>query len=187
MTTTDRTTPTWAGSPASAVTDEPRPTTIAAATLSVGVGSVHVTLAPEHLAHWWVFGAFFLVVGLFQLGYAGALLVRPNWQIALIGIVVNTAIVLTYVASRTVGLPVTPPPEDAEAGGGHSEGGEGGEGAGGFTEAVGVLDLATAAAELVLIAVLVSLLPGRLRTSTCNVLLLIGVALWGLRVSGSLY
>jgi hypothetical protein len=109
---------------------------------------------------------------------------RPNWQIAQIGIVVNTAIVLTYVASRTVGLPVSPPPEDAEAGGEHSEGGEG---AGRFTEAVGVLDLATAAAELVLIAVLVSLLPGRLRTSTCNVLLLIGVALWGLRVSGSLY
>jgi hypothetical protein len=183
MTTTDRTTASWAGSPAGPVTDGPRPTTMAAAALSVGVGSVHVALAPEHLAHWWVFGAFFLVVGLFQLGYAGAVLWRPNWQIALVGIVVNTAIVLTYVASRTVGLPVSPPPEDVEAGGGHSEGGEG---AGRFTEAVGVLDLATAAAELALIGVLVSLLPRRLRTSTCNVLLLIGVALWALRVSGSL-
>ncbi len=54
---------------------------------------------------------------------------------------------------------------------------------GGFTEAVGCLDLATTAAESVLIALLVSLLSGSLRTATCNVLLFVGVALWGLRVS----
>ena len=46
--------------------------------------------------------------------------------------------------------------------------------------------MATTAAELVLIGVLVSLLPQRLRSSTCNVLLLIGVTLWGLRVAGAL-
>ena len=51
---------------------------------------------------------------------------------------------------------------------------------------MGALDLATTAAELVLIALLVSLLPGRLRTATCNVLLFVGLALWGLRVSGAL-
>lgn len=102
----------------------------------------------------------------------------------MLGIVGNLTIVLTYVASRTVGLPVTPPEgAGADEGGGHGEFGEAGVG---FTEGVGVVDLATTAAELMLIGVLVSLLPGRLRSVTCNALLLVGVALWGLRISGAL-
>ena len=110
---------------AATVKDPRLPTTTVAATLSVGVGSVHLAMAPEHVEHWWVFGAFFLAVGLLQVGYAGVLLWRPTWPVAMGGIFVNLAIVLTYVASRTVGLPITPPDEGAEDAGGH--GGEGAE------------------------------------------------------------
>lgn len=165
----------------------PQFTAVVAATISVGVGAIHLALAPEHLEHWWVFGSFFLAVGLFQVGYAAALLVRPTWQLALVGIVVNLAVVLTYVASRTVGLPIAPP-----EGGSHDEmetadtHGESTSVAGGYTEAVGPLDLTTAAAELVLIVLLVSLLPGRMRARTCNGLLLVGLALWALRITGAL-
>ena len=76
-------------------------------------------VAPEHLEHWWVFGTFFVVTGLFQLAYATAVLRRPTWPVALTGIVVNLGIVLIWVLSRTAGLPITPP----EDGGGH-EGGQ---------------------------------------------------------------
>jgi hypothetical protein len=188
MAITERTTGRWPDSSASTVTDGPRPTTTAAATVSVGVGTVHLVLAPEHLQHWWVFGAFFLAVGLFQLGYATAVLWRPTRQVALTGIVVNVVVVLTYVASRTAGLPLEPPDRGSPAAAGIGDGhGEGASVAGvGYTEAVGPVDLATTAAELVLIALLVSLLPVRLRTPTCNGLLLVGVALWGLRISGAL-
>ena len=123
---------------------------IAAAFLSVAAGAIHLALAPEHLGHWWVFGTFFLAVGAFQLGYALVVLWRPTWPVALVGIGANVAIVLIYVASRTVGLPIVPPePEDAAEGHGASEeaAGQGlgasGEAAGGFTESVGAVDLAT--------------------------------------------
>ena len=182
MATTEQFEARTTGSAAGTVQYFPELATVVAATLSVGVGTVHLVLVPEHLEHWWVFGTFFLAVGLFQIGYAAAVLWRPTWQVALLGIVANLGIVLTYVMSRTVGLPITPP-ENEEEGGGHGELGETG---GGFTEAVGAVDMATTAAELVLIGVLVSLLPQRLRSSTCNVLLLIGVTLWGLRVAGAL-
>ena len=125
---------------------------ITAAFLSVGAGAIHVALAPEHLDHWWVFGLFFLAVGAFQLAFAAAVLWRPTWPVALVGIVANLAIVLIYVASRTVGLPLVPP-EEAEEGHGKARGRA--------HRGRGPLDLATTGAELVLIGVLVSLLPGR--------------------------
>ena len=182
MTTAGQVTDSPLGSAAPTTLERPELAAVVAATISVGVGAVHLALVPEHLEHWWVFGSFFAAVGLFQLIYAAAVLWRPTWQVALLGIVANLGIVLTYVMSRTVGLPITPPEHEEEAGG-HGEFDETG---GGFTEAVGAVDMATAAAELVLIGVLVSLLPQRLRSSTCNVLLLIGVTLWGLRVAGAL-
>lgn len=193
MTTTGQATATR---PAPAPGEEwnvPQNGALAAAFLSVAAGAIHLALAPEHLRHWWVFGTFFLAVGAFQLAYALAVLWRPTWPVALVGIGTNVTVVLIYVASRTVGLPIVPPaPDGAAEGHGASEEaaaeglGASGEAAGGFTESVGAVDLATTAAELALIGVLVSLLPGRLRSVTCNVLLLVGVALWGIRFSGLL-
>jgi hypothetical protein len=73
-----------------------------------------------------------------------------------------------YLASRTNGVPVGPV---------H---------AGHRLEPAGVLDLTTTAAELVLIALLVSLLPPRVARITVNVLLLAGLGPWVLRFSGLL-
>lgn len=188
MATTDQFEARTTGSGTGTVQGFPELATVVAATLSVGVGTVHLVLAPEHLEHWWVFGSFFLAVGLFQMGYAAAVLWRPTWQVALVGIVVNVAVVLTYVASRTVGLPIEPPEggahDDTLASDGHGEATP--VTGAGYTEAVGPVDLATTAAELVLIGLLVGLLPERLRSVTGNGLLLVGGALWGLRISGAL-
>ena len=77
---------------------------------SVFAGGIHLAVTAEHLEHWWVYGAFFIVTGLFQVAFAaGWVLRRPTWPVALTGIVVNLGIVLVWVASRTTGLPVTPP------------------------------------------------------------------------------
>ena len=192
MTTTGQATATSPAPAPGEAWNVPQNGALAAAFLSVAAGAIHLALAPEHLRHWWVFGTFFLAVGAFQLAYALAVLWRPTWPLALVGIGANVTIVLIYVASRTVGLPIVPPETEgaAEGHGASDEAAEGlgasGEATGGFTESVGAVDLATTAAELALIGVLVGLLPGRLRSVTCDVLLLVGVALWGMRFSGLL-
>ena len=152
------------------------PARMAAAIISAMVGGIHLAVTQEHFTEWWVFGAFFLVVGGFQVAYAPLVLRWASWQVALTGIVVNLTVVLVWVASRTVGLPIEAP----ESGESHTETAEGG------IEAVGVLDLASTAVELAVIALLVTLLPARLRRATGNVLLLIGLALWVVRFSGAL-
>jgi hypothetical protein len=152
------------------------PAQMAAAIISAMVGGIHLAVTQEHFAHWWLFGAFFLVVGMFQVVFAPLILQRPTWPVALAGIVVNLTVALIWVASRTVGLPIVAP-ESAES---HTGGAEGG------LEAVGALDLASTAGELALIALLVTLLPPRLRRVTGNALLLVGVSLWILRFSGAL-
>jgi hypothetical protein len=158
---------------------------------SVLAGAIHLAVAPEHFEEWWLYGAFFAVTGLFQLGYATTVLRRPTPLVALTGILVNLGIVLIWVASRTSGLPISPP-EDGAA---HEGGGVAGpiplEGAhpveaGHGVEAVGAVDLVATGAELLVVCLLVTLLPLPMRRVTVNVLLLTGVSLWALRLSGVL-
>jgi hypothetical protein len=129
---------------------------------------------PGHLQHWWVYGAFFLVTGLFQLAYAQQVLRRTTWLVALTGIVVNLGIVLIWVLSRTRGLPITPPEDITSHEGSHVIAG------------VGIADSAATSAELVVVCLLVTLLPPRMRRVTVNLLLVTGVSLWALRLSGLL-
>lgn len=140
---------------------------------SILAGATHVVVAREHFEQWWVFGAFFVVVGCFQLTLALVILRRPTWPVALTAIVVNLGVVLVYVASRTTGLPISPPDvishESSHA-----------------IEGVGPVDLAATGAELVVVCLLVTLLPPLLRRVTINLLLVIGTSLWALRISGAL-
>ena len=141
---------------------------------SVLAGGIHLAVTPEHLEEWWVFGAFFIVVGGFQLAFAALVLRRPTWPVALTGIIVNLGVVLVYVASRTTGLPVHPPEDITSHVWSHA------------TEGAGPADLAATGAELVVVCLLVTLLPPRLRRTTVNVMLLTGAGLWALRLSGAL-
>lgn len=141
---------------------------------SVLAGAVHLAVTPEHLEEWWVFGTFFLVLGCFQLAFAAVVLRRPTRRVALAGILVNLAVVLVYVASRTTGLPIEPPEDITSHAWSH------------VAEGAGPADLAATAAELAVVCLLVTLLSPRLRRMVVNLLLITGVGLWVLRLSGSL-
>lgn len=145
-----------------------------AALASVLAGGIHLAVAPEHLEHWWVYGAFFIVIGGFQAIFAPVVLRRPTWPVALTGIAVNLGVVLIWVLSRTTGLPITPPADITSHG--RSDG----------LEAVGAADLAATGAELLVVCLLVSLLPPRMRRITVNLLLVTAAGLWALRLSGAL-
>lgn len=152
---------------------------IAAASMTAGL--IHLAVVPEHLEEWWVYGAFFVATGVFQLGFAVPVVRRRlTPAVALTGIVVNLGIVLTWVLSRTIGLPLTPPEDAAAHEVSHTV-----ESAHGI-EAVGAADLVATGAELVAVCLLVTLLPHRLRQVTVDALLVTGIVLWVLRVSGAL-
>jgi hypothetical protein len=110
----------------------------AAAGLSLAAGLFHSLVISEHLAEWWGYGSFFVVISLAQVLYPIVLDRWPGRCLFLLGIVGNLASLLLWLVSRTVGIPFVGP--DA-----------------GQVEAVGPLDLLVKLLELVLISVLVGL------------------------------
>ncbi len=84
-------------------------TLYAAAALSLVAALIHLWVAPEHFGEWWGYGAFFLVAAVAQLLYAPILLVRPVRTVLLAGIAGNLAIVVLYLLTRTVGIPLLGP------------------------------------------------------------------------------
>jgi hypothetical protein len=114
-----------------------------AAILSFGAATIHFWVMPAHLDEYLPFGVAFAFLALFQLGWGAAYLRRrPAWLIV-VGLVVNAGTVVTWVWSRTAGLPLGPDP---------------------FTpEALGLGDLAASLFEVILIAILAMQLEPRTR------------------------
>ena len=129
-----------------------------AAGLSVAASILHGLVAPQHFTEWWGYGAFFVVAALAQMGFATLLLIAP-WRYdatgglradgdggalrlyrlyLLLGVAGNAAIVVMYVVTRTVGIPILGP--------------EAGE-----VEPVGPIDVVSKTIEVVLIGVLLRL------------------------------
>lgn len=172
-----------------------RTSTVAAAVAAGVAALIHLAFVPEHLGEWWVYGVFFVAVAWTQAMLAWSLLRRSNRvSTLLLGIVSTIGVIGVYVLSRTSGLPILPPLGSASGGGhsGHEVGefsaqipGSSGEGmavmpgtlAPTQLEGVGLFDGLALVAELALIALLVGLLPDRLRTVTTNVMLACGVLL----------
>lgn len=135
---------------------------------SVAAGVIHLLVAPAHLAEARWLGVAFVVVGLAQLTLA--VLLRwalPVW-LTVAAVAGNTAVVAAYVATRTVDVWFMPA---------HGPGHEvdhlpvaGGRGngvpvyPGDRIEAVGPLDLTCLVAELVVVAMLLVVLPARVRS-----------------------
>src|SRR3954471_197300 len=110
----------------------------AAAVLSLAVAWVHFAYVGPHLRQWWAYGAFFLAAGVGQALFAPLVLRRPRAWLIAGGSAGNVAIVGMYVLSRTAGPPLGP----------HAR----------VPERAGVVDLATTAAEIALVGVLVTML-----------------------------
>jgi hypothetical protein len=144
----------------------PRATVATAAVLSLGAAWVHLAYAAPHFRQWWAYGAFFLAAGVGQGLFAPLILHRPRPALAAIGIAGNIAIVAMYVLSRINGPPLGP----------HAN----------VLEPVGAVDLTTAAAEVLLIGLLVTVLGSTARRRAADLLMAGGVVVWLLRLTGHL-
>jgi hypothetical protein len=128
----------------SQATDRPKGVLYTVATLSLVAALIHLWVMPEHFQEWWGYGAFFLVAGVAQVVYVPLLLRWPNQTVLLLlGIAGNSAIVLLYLFTRVVGVPLFGP--------------EVGE-----VEAVGIIDVCATFSEAAIVVALGVLLLWRL-------------------------
>ena len=130
-----------------------------AAACMLGSGAVHGILVREHLREWWGYGAFFAVAATVQAVWALALWTDainptdtgPRWRTGKLwlyglGVLGNLFLVVLYVVTRTVGIPLLGP-------------------GAGEVEAVGAVDILSKALELAAGAIL-AVLWRRLRASS---------------------
>lgn len=84
------------------------------ASVSLAAGLIHVAVIPEHLEEYMPFGAFFVVVTVFQLVWAVAIVVRPSAFVLASGALASGAMIAIWAMARTTGLPIGPEPWTAE-------------------------------------------------------------------------
>ncbi len=150
-----------AGDPSS--TDVSRLIVVAIALCSFAAAAIHVAVLADHLAEYWLYGAFFAVVGFAQATWAGAMLVRPFRQLLVVGAILNAAITGVWAMSRTAGVGIGPQPG---------------------LEAIGVADLVSTLLEVAVVlgAVAVVLLPQHVRINR-----MVAVPVAGLLASAVLF
>jgi hypothetical protein len=121
----------------------PPETITLAAALALVAGVLHAAVSVDHFHEALLFGVFFVAVALFQCAW-GVALYRSGGQAWLrAGAIANGVVVLVWMASRTVGLPVGPERWTAEG--------------------VGVVDVAATADELLLVTLALLVLPAARR------------------------
>lgn len=87
---------------------------VALAVAAAGAAVIHLSAAPSHLGEWPPLGLAFLAAAVLQLGWAAALLRRDSRRLLAAGAVGMLALVATWLASRTTGLPLGPHAGTAE-------------------------------------------------------------------------
>jgi len=112
----------------------------AVAVAAAGPAAIHFAVIDQHLAEYWLFGVFFVVVALAQLGWVVAVVSDPTRMVYVVGALGNALIAVTWVVSRTTGLPFGP--------------------GAGEPEPVGIADVVSTAFELVIVIGAVVLLRG---------------------------
>lgn len=77
--------------------------------LSIAAGTIHAVATIDHFSHWWLYGVFFLALTYGQVLWGVALLRNPVSDRALrLGAIANLAIVVAWLFSRTIGVPIGP-------------------------------------------------------------------------------
>jgi hypothetical protein len=84
------------------------------ALLSLAAALVHFAVIEQHFTEYWLYGAFFVAVGIFELIWALVVMSAPSRLLYWASIVVNTLTVAAYVVTRTVGLLVGPAANETE-------------------------------------------------------------------------
>ncbi len=90
------------------------PIRVMLALASIGAGVIHFWVTPDHFEEFALFGVFFLLLGVFQVVWAGAALLKPNAAVLLAGVTASAAVIATWTVSRTAGLPIGPEAGEAE-------------------------------------------------------------------------
>jgi hypothetical protein len=116
----------------------PAPAPLAVAVSCAAAGGIHLSVIVDHWQVDPLYGAFFLLTAAAQLLAAGWVLLRPSRQVLRLVAVGSAALVLLWLQTRLLQIPL---------------GAEAGE-----REAFGVLDVSSAALELITVAVATHLL-----------------------------
>lgn len=75
---------------------------------SLGAGTIHLAVAPDHWQEWVPSGMFFIGIALFQLCWAGAVLRFPFSGLPSLAVAANLASMALWGASRLWGFPAGP-------------------------------------------------------------------------------
>ena len=114
---------------------------VVVALLSIGAAVIHFAVVAQHFDEWWLTGSFFVGIALFQLAWGLLVLTRPSARVFALGAIANALVVVTWIVSRTSGVPVGPGAGEAEV--------------------VGAPDLLATAFEVVLVLVCTASVFGR--------------------------
>jgi len=120
--------------------EPPEALRFAVAVASAGAATIHFAVIDQHFAEYWLFGVFFVAAALAQLGWVIAVASNPTRTVYLVGALGNALIAVTWVISRTTGLPFGP--------------------GAGEPEPVGIADVVSTALELAVVTGSVLLLKG---------------------------
>jgi hypothetical protein len=91
--------------------------TIAALSCAAAAG-VHYVVMPNHFNESALYGAFFLVTATLQVGYSVLLMAKPSRSLLAIGLAANAAIVVLWLMTRLVAIPLGPAAGSRESFGG---------------------------------------------------------------------
>lgn len=84
--------------------------------LSIVTGALHAKALADHASHYWLFGVFFGILMCWQTGWGvRAYRARLSRGALVAGAWVNVSVVVVWLISRTVGMPIGPWPGEAEA------------------------------------------------------------------------
>jgi hypothetical protein len=87
---------------------------LALATLSMAAAAIHFAVMGEHFAEYLAFGVFFSVVAWAQAIWAVGVILLPSRNLLVVGLVGNALVVVVWLTSRTIGLPIGPEAGAAE-------------------------------------------------------------------------
>jgi hypothetical protein len=76
--------------------------------LSIAAAAIHFAVVEQHMTLYWAYGWFFIVVGLAQLAWAVAVVLRPSRPVLWAGAIGNGLVVLAWVVTRTYGALIGP-------------------------------------------------------------------------------
>jgi hypothetical protein len=84
-----------------------RPELVLLGAASLGAALLHAAFTPGHWSETWSHGLFFAVVAWLQLALAVALVAFPSRRVFAFA-TLNVVVIVTWVLSRTVGVPIGP-------------------------------------------------------------------------------